>query len=79
MNCPHNQPKRFEELFKGVVANWVRMELELKGKLELRVEGEEKLHVCTLCGCWLPLKVHVPLKIARDNTPDWQSYPSTAG
>lgn len=76
MQCPHNKPRRFEELFKGPVAKIVRMQLELRSKLELRVEGEEKLHTCDLCGCWLKLKVHVPLRIAREGTPDWQQFPT---
>lgn len=73
--CPQNQQHAFEELFKGPAARIVRMQLELRSKLELRVEGEERLHTCALCGCWLKLKVHVPLRIAREGTPDWGNFP----
>lgn len=76
MQCPHNVERPFEEVFKGTVADMVRRQLELRAKLELHVEGEARLHVCGLCGCLLRLKVHVPLHIARENTPDWQNYPS---
>ena len=76
---PHAQQRAtqcvFEEVFKGVVAGTVLKQVELKGKLGAMVHGEDKLHLCNLCGCWLPLKVHVPLHIARENTPDWQNYP----
>ena len=76
VQCPYNEARPFEEAFKGVVATAIRQQLELKSKLKLHVEGEERLHVCTLCGCMLTLKVHVPLHIARENTPDWQNYPN---
>lgn len=75
LGCPHNQPKGFEELFKGVVASMVKKQITLKEQLQATVDGEDRLHVCSLCGCYLPLKVHVPLHIARENTPDWGSYP----
>lgn len=70
--CPYNVERPFEELYKGVTGRVVRMQLELRGKLGLQVEGEHKLHICAKCDCLLRLKVHVPLHIARENTPDWQ-------
>jgi hypothetical protein len=76
LQCPHNEARPLEELFKGAVAGVVRRQLEVKGKLGLKVEGEEGLHVCGLCGCVLRLKVHVPLDVARTNTPDWQGFPA---
>lgn len=76
IECPHNEERGFEELFKGVVAREVKRQLGLKKQLDATVANENRLHVCALCGCWLRLKVHVPLHIARENTPDWQQYPA---
>lgn len=76
IQCPHNVERPWEEMFKGAVATQIRRQLELKSKLELKVEGEERLHICALCGCKLDLKIYTPLHIARENTPDWAQYPS---
>ena len=35
--------------------------LEAKNRLKMRVQGENLLHTCELCRCYLPLKVHVPM------------------
>lgn len=76
LKCPHNVARPWEETYKGVAAVLIRRQLELRSKLELKVEGEEGLHMCDLCGCVLALKVHVPLHIARENTPDWERFPA---
>jgi len=52
-------------LYEGMateVALLVRRQLELKSQMNLRVNGEEGLHVCSGCLCILKLKVHVPMK-----------------
>lgn len=77
LTCPHNKAGRWEEWFKGAAAHTVRLQLELKGRMRLHVEGEEGLHMCNLCGCILSLKVHMPLGLARANTPDWQRFIGT--
>lgn len=71
LKCRHNQPSTsaMHRLVSGV-AKW---QVELKGKMALRVDGEEALYACDLCDCPLALKVHVPLKVVRENTPDWTS------
>lgn len=45
------------EIAAGVIAQ----QIELKNHLKLRVSGERSLHTCSVCGCALRLKVHVPL------------------
>ena len=42
----------------------------IKDKLNLRVEGEEKLGICDACWCPLKLKVHMPINHIVDNTED---------
>ena len=74
LKCPHNKPDNWEVVVGGV-ASLARLQLELKSKMGLQAWGEERLHTCELCGCYLRLKVHVPLEIARTNTPDWHQFP----
>lgn len=58
-----------EALSKGPVAFAILKTLELKERLEMRVPQEKKLHMCGICKCCLPLKVHVPLEyILRGST-----------
>jgi hypothetical protein len=73
--CPHNVKRPLEELFKGAVAEAVRQQVELKSAMKVETPLDDALHICNLCGCVLKLKVHVPLKHARDNTPDWEKFP----
>lgn len=58
--CPLNKAPRWWESAKGKIADWIRRELEIKSGMSLRVAGEENLHMCSACGCCLPLKVWTP-------------------
>lgn len=77
--CPFNRSG-----FKPVegAAERIRLHLERKNELDLRVEGEENLHTCDICWCHLPLKVHVPISSILAGTPDnmllkfQQAYPA---
>lgn len=53
--------RRMEEAFKGPAALGARRLIEFKNELQLRVEGEKHLHLCSVCDCVLKLKCHVPL------------------
>jgi len=57
--CPHNQSG-----FKPIerIAEVIREQTEEKNNLKLKVEGEENLHTCSQCWCFLPLKIHVPFE-----------------
>lgn len=66
--CPLNKGQGWIETAKGAVADWIRKELELKNHMELSVTTESHLHVCTACGCYLPLKVWVPQHHVRAHT-----------
>lgn len=74
--CPKHVEKPLQELITGSAAGYVRRQLELKTHLNMRVEGEEKLHTCDMCQCWLPLKVWLSIERAREVTPDWQQFPA---
>ncbi len=69
----HTRP--VEELLTKPIASIVKRQIEMKSEMHLHVDGEAELHTCGICHCYMPLKVWVPLPIARDNTPDWPAYP----
>jgi len=73
--CSKHVEKPLQELLTSAVANMVHSQLELKNQLEMRVEGEAKLHTCGMCECWMPLKVWLTLERAREVSPDWLHFP----
>ncbi len=68
LKCPLNQPKRTGEFLKTEVALLVRRQIELKNQMNLRIDGEKSLHICTGCGCSLKLKPWVPIEMIRNTT-----------
>lgn len=61
LQCPHNDSSK--GIYGGLkknIASTVRRQIELRGKMKLAVDGEERLHLCGVCGCVLILLVHVP-------------------
>lgn len=57
LQCPNNvQGFPIKESLVGAVRN----ALALKNRCKLKVENEEKLHVCSVCGCVLKLLVFTP-------------------
>lgn len=78
--CPHNASGSWWENNRARIAAKVRSYVEAKNDLKLTVEGEAGLRLCQACGgCYLPLKIHVPLahiltettKAEIDSTPEW--------
>lgn len=68
LKCPHNVNRPIEEFLKDGAALTAKRLLELKSKMNLRVQGEKSLHLCELCGCVLRLKVHEPLKFILEGS-----------
>lgn len=66
--CDLNVQPNWWDRVKSEIARWIRAELELKNRMALKVDGEDKLHMCKNCGCALPLKVWVPTRHIRDHT-----------
>ena len=58
--CPLNVEPNWWDKVKGVIADWIRAELEIKHRMQLKVTEEEHLNMCKACGCCLRLKVWVP-------------------
>lgn len=73
--CPMNY--KGEWLWNIATQIAIAARSELRRIMNLRVEGEEKLGVCEVCGCKLKIKIWTPFKhIYRQTTPEQLSkYP----
>jgi hypothetical protein len=60
--CPKNQPHHLYEILTVPAVVEVERQLELRDKMKLHAQDEDKLHICEACWCVLRLKVHTPLK-----------------
>lgn len=68
LQCPMHEARPIYEALAGAAALTVRRQIELKNKLNLRVQGEKSLHVCGGCNCILRLKVWAPIKFISEHT-----------
>ena len=57
LDCENNKPGAH---LPFSVAMHIKRQREFKSRLELKVEGEKKLHTCSACQCCIPLKIWVP-------------------
>lgn len=65
--CPrHVQAWNFNLAAQTVI----HLEMEKRAKAGRKLEGEDALKVCSVCGCWLPLKVDVPFITIWKHTSD---------
>ena len=69
--CPHNKaPKWWERFFKDPVAGFIRRQLEVKNRMKLTTPHDESIHMCSICGCCLTLKVWTPIGHIKAHTPN---------
>jgi hypothetical protein len=75
LKCPFNYKGNW--LWKVAVSMAISAQMMLRQAMNLRLEGEESLGVCELCGCMLKLKTHVPFRHIYRFTSDQQftKYP----
>lgn len=66
--CPLNSHGQWWDTATHKIADFIKASIELKDGMSIAVENEEKLFMCSGCGCALPLKVHVPIEHIRDHT-----------
>lgn len=66
--CSENVEPGWWDRFKLAVAEVIRNQLELKTRLGIKVPQEKGLAMCRVCGCCLPLKVHVPIGYIAKHT-----------
>lgn len=73
--CPYNYLGAWS--VSSRVAEVIHAQREEKLRLKLRVEGEEKLGVCEVCGCPMILKVWYDAETIWKHTPDavYNRYP----
>ena len=68
--CPNNvAPNWWEEHVKDPIAEVIRKQLEIKNKIKLTTKHDDKLAMCSACGCNLSLKVQVPIEHIKRHTP----------
>jgi hypothetical protein len=66
--CPMNEKGNWVDKVSAGVAEVIKSQREIKTGLTLKVEKEEELGTCSGCGCHLPLKVWVPIKVMKEYT-----------
>lgn len=68
--CPQNKEGHSWLKLTADTVRAIAEQLQAKAGLKLRVEHEEELHTCAVCGCVASLKVHVPLATILAHTDD---------
>lgn len=63
--CPLNGHPHWWDTAVGSVADTIRQILQLKAHRSISVPNEDKLFMCSACGCCVRLKVHAPLEHIR--------------
>jgi hypothetical protein len=66
--CPLNQLGNFWQKLDAAAAKQIKDLVEAKNDMQLATPIDDKLHSCTACDCWVPLKIWVPLKHVMNNT-----------
>lgn len=66
--CPKNDGGDFKAYFTKPIADRIRLQLEMRGEMQLRTSHDDKLTVCSACDCPLKLKVHVPIDYVLRHT-----------
>jgi len=60
--CPLNLEPNWWDRVKSMIANTIKMELEMKQHLKLETCLDESLSMCGACGCCLRLKIWTPIE-----------------
>lgn len=66
--CPNNKEPNWWEKFKTSIAMTIRKQLSLKSRLKLKAHREDEIHMCSICGCCLKLKVWTPIEHIKKHT-----------
>lgn len=59
ISCPHNTDAKTVERTIGKI---IRDSEKVRQAIGARLPDESKLRSCSICGCYLPLKIWVPFK-----------------
>ena len=66
--CPENRGGKWWATAKHKIADVIRSHLEIKNGMQISTSFDDELNMCRICGCALPLKVHVPIQHILDHT-----------
>ncbi|HEU4344047.1 MAG TPA: hypothetical protein VFU31_21030 [Candidatus Binatia bacterium] len=77
LQCPKNQEGHFVAKLTAFVAKAIHDQRREKLRMGLRVNGEDRIHTCSVCSCHLPLKLFVPYDViaARTLESEWKEFP----
>jgi len=75
--CPHNDLSRW--IWSTTARRVISLQSQLREHMKIKLEGEDKLGTCDVCGCVLHLKSLVPAEhIAAHTSPEQLSkFPAT--
>lgn len=68
LKCPKHERMGIYEGVTSPIARMTRQQIAVKNRLNLHLEGEEGLHICSACDCVLLLKCWIPLKFVLETT-----------
>ena len=71
LDCPHNTaPNWAQKHFSDPIAKVMLQQLRIRdeAKMALPEPLESKTHYCSVCGCSIRLKIHVPINHIADHT-----------
>lgn len=71
--CPKNQQGDPDGFFTKGASEILRRQLAERDQMKLSTPQDEKLGVCSACGCPLKLKVHCPLEFIKRHMPAAQT------
>lgn len=66
--CPRNVEPNWWDRVKSMIAETIRLELEIKNRLNMHTDEEESLNMCGACGCCMKLKVWTPIEHIKNHT-----------
>lgn len=78
IGCPENVAGKWWEKATNSIALAMREILAVKNDCEYRVENEDALFVCRICGCCNRLSIWAPIEHIKAHTTDeeFQKYPA---
>lgn len=65
--CPLHGPGN---ALVGAAAKAIKLALEMKSRMALRVDGEKRLQTCGVCNCAMRIKIWQPREKILENTAD---------
>ena len=68
VGCPFNVQPKWWERTKNAIADAIKSQLEVREKTPCRTRHDDKLAMCSRCGCCLQLKVWVPIDVIKSHT-----------